>query len=79
MDYDGKGTLLDVGCGPGALSIRAVFTWQETKVVGMDYWAAVYNYSQVLCKKNAADEGAGLVPECKESAGKNEYSDTTRK
>ena len=44
MDYDGKGTLLDVGCGSGALSIRAALTWQETKVVGIDYWAAVYNY-----------------------------------
>ena len=59
MDYDGKGTLLDVGCGSGALSIRAALTWQETKVVGIDYWAAVYNYSQALCEKNAASEGAG--------------------
>ena len=37
MDYDGKGTLLDVGCGSGALSVRAALTWQETKVVGIDY------------------------------------------
>ena len=59
MDYDGKGTLLDVGCGSGALSIRAALTWQETKVVGIDYWAAVYNYSQALCEKNAVSEGAG--------------------
>ena len=59
MDYDGKGTLLDVGCGSGALSIRAALTWQETKVIGIDYWAAVYNYSQALCEKNAASEGAG--------------------
>ena len=59
MDYDGKGTLLDVGCGSGALSIRAALTWQETKVVGVDYWAPVYNYSQALCEKNAASEGAG--------------------
>lgn len=51
LDYDGKGTLLDVGCGSGALSIRAALTWQETKVIGNDYWAAVYNYSQALCEK----------------------------
>ena len=57
MDYDGKGTLLDVGCGSGALSIRAALTWQETKVMGIDYWAAVYSYSQALCEKNAASEG----------------------
>ena len=59
MDYNGKGTLLDVGCGSGALSIRAALTWQETKVTGIDYWAAVYSYSQALCEKNAASEGAG--------------------
>ena len=59
LDYDGSGTLLDVGCGSGALSIRAALTWLETKVVGIDYWDAVYNYSQALCEKNAASEGAG--------------------
>ena len=59
MDYNGKGTLLDVGCGSGALSIRAALTWQETKVTGIDYWAAVYSYSQALWEKNAASEGAG--------------------
>ena len=57
LDYDGKGTLLDVGCGSGALSIRAALTWPETKVTGMDYWGAVYNYSKALCEKNAASEG----------------------
>ena len=59
MDYDCKGTLLDVGCGSGALSIRAALTWQEAKVMGIDYWDAVYSYSQSLCEKNAASEGAG--------------------
>ena len=37
LDYDGKGTLLDVGCGSGALSIRAALTWPETKVTEIDY------------------------------------------
>ena len=57
LDYDGQGSLLEVGCGSGALSIRAALTWPETKVTGMDYWGAVYNYSKALCEKNAASEG----------------------
>lgn len=59
MDYDGKGKLLEVGCGSAALSIRAALTWPETEVTGVDYWGAVYNYSQKLCEKNAASEGVG--------------------
>ena len=42
---------LEVGCGSGALSIRAALTWPESKVTGMDYWGAVYNYSKALCEK----------------------------
>ena len=57
LDYDGQGSLLEVGCGSGALSIRAALTWPETKVTGMDYWGAVYNYSKALCETNAASEG----------------------
>ena len=59
LDYDGKGTLLDVGCGSGALSIRAALTWTETKVTGIDYWGAAYGYGQAMCEKNAAGEGVG--------------------
>lgn len=59
LDYDGKGKLLDVGCGSGALSIRAALTWPETKVTGIDYWGAAYGYGQAMCEKNAAGEGVG--------------------
>ena len=59
LDYDGKGNLLEVGCGSGALSIRAALTWQESAVTGIDYWGTVYHYSQSLCEKNAASEGVG--------------------
>lgn len=49
----------DVGCGSGALSIRAALTWPETKVTGIDYWGAAYGYGQAMCEKNAAGEGVG--------------------
>ena len=59
LDYDGRGRLLEVGCGSGALSIRAALTWPEAEVTGVDYWAAVYNYSQAICERNAESEGVG--------------------
>ena len=59
LDYNGKGTLLDVGCGSGALSIRAALTWRSAKVAGIDYWGAAYGYGQAMCEKNAASEGVG--------------------
>jgi len=59
LDYDGKGTLLDVGCGSGALAIRAALTWRSAKVAGIDYWGAAYGYGQAMCEKNTASEGVG--------------------
>ena len=33
LDYDGQGSLLEVGCGSGALAIRAALTWPKAKVI----------------------------------------------
>lgn len=57
LDFDGQGQLLDVGCGSGALSIRAALTWRAAQVVGIDYWGYAYGYGQAMCEKNAASEG----------------------
>lgn len=59
LDFKGDGRILDVGCGSGALSIRAALTWKDAEVVGLDYWGAIYNYSKALCEKNADSEGVG--------------------
>lgn len=57
LDYDGQEKILEVGCGSGALIIRAALTWSKEKVIGIDYWGAVYTYSKALCEKNAVSEG----------------------
>ena len=53
LDFGGQGQLLDVGCGSGALSIRAALTWHSAQVVGIDYWGTPYGYGQTMCEKNA--------------------------
>ncbi|MCD8373563.1 MAG: class I SAM-dependent methyltransferase [Oscillospiraceae bacterium] len=78
LDYDGNGTLLEVGCGSGALTIRAALTWPQTKVVGIDYWGAMWDYSKALCEKNAASEG--VASQCsfqKGDANKLDFADET--
>ncbi len=57
LDFDGKGQLLEVGCGSGALSIRAALIWPQAQVLGVDYWSPIYNYSQTMCEQNAQREG----------------------
>ena len=57
LDYDGQEKILEVGCGSGALIIRVALTWSKAKVIGIDYWGAVYTYSKALCEKNAVSEG----------------------
>lgn len=51
LDFDGHGSLLEVGCGSGALAVRAALTWPEAKITGLDYWGAMYNYNKALCEK----------------------------
>ena len=40
-------------------AVRAALTWPEARITGLDYWGAMYNYSQALCERNAASEGVG--------------------
>lgn len=56
LSWDGNGTILDVGCGSGAVSIRVAKTFQTAKVVGIDYWGPMWDYSDNMCSKNAALE-----------------------
>jgi len=57
LPWDGKGKLLDVGCGAGALTVRCAKAWPEADFTGIDYWGANWDYSQKMCERNAGIEG----------------------
>ena len=56
------GSVLDIGCGSGALAIAVAKRNPSAKVTGCDRWGIEYaSYSKELCQKNAAAEGTGNV------------------
>ncbi|MDO4522645.1 MAG: class I SAM-dependent methyltransferase [Eubacteriales bacterium] len=76
LSYDGKGTVLDIGCGAGALTIRCAKHYPEAELVGMDYWGKKWNYAKEQCVANAETEG--VADRCrfeKGDAAKLSYAD----
>lgn len=57
LAWDGNGTLLDIGCGAGALTIRCAKKFRHAELVGMDYWGKEWNYAKEQCESNAEIEG----------------------
>ncbi|WP_164997215.1 class I SAM-dependent methyltransferase [Clostridium minihomine] len=57
LSWDGNGQLLDIGCGSGALTIKAAKKYPQAHVVGIDYWGNEWDYAQSQCETNAALEG----------------------
>ena len=57
LPWDGRGTVLDVGCGAGALSIACAKRFPEAHVAGMDYWPMMWGYAKEQCEQNAQAEG----------------------
>ncbi len=55
--WNGKGTLLDIGCGAGALTIRCAKRFPKARLTGMDYWGKEWNYAKEQCEENARAEG----------------------
>ena len=51
--WNGEGTLLDIGCGSGALAISVANKYKDAQITGIDYWGKQWEYSQTLCEKNA--------------------------
>ena len=55
--WNGRGKLLDIGCGSGALSVKAAKKYPRALISGVDTWGAAWEYSQRLCEENARLEG----------------------
>ncbi len=72
----GKGRILDIGCGAAALTNRVAKTFPEAELVGMDYWGAEWSYAKEQCEKNASLEGvADRVSFQKGDAAKLDFAD----
>jgi len=76
LEWDGKGTVLDIGCGNGALAVKLAKRYPGAAVTGIDYWEGKWGYSQASCERNAAIEGvAGRVKFQKASAASLPFED----
>lgn len=63
LPWDGRGSVLEVGCGSGALSVATAKHHPAAKVHGIDYWPPMWGYGQEQCEANAAAEG--VADRCK--------------
>lgn len=57
MSWSRQGTLLDIGCGSGAMSVKAAQKFPGLRVQGVDFWGSDWYYSQAQCCQNARLEG----------------------
>jgi ubiquinone/menaquinone biosynthesis C-methylase UbiE len=57
LEWDGRGTALDIGCGNGALAVQLAKKYPDADVIGIDYWGGKWDYSLGACEKNAEKEG----------------------
>lgn len=77
LDWDGKGTLLDIGCGSGALTILCAKTWPKAVITGIDYWGKEWDYAREQCEQNARLEGVQPIVFQKGDAAKLPFDDET--
>lgn len=57
LDWNGKGRVLDIGCGNGALAIRIALRYPGATIDAIDYWGARWDYSKAVCERNGQVEG----------------------
>ncbi len=57
LNWDGNGTVLDIGASNGALIISIAGKHPGADCIGLDYWGKDWEYSRKVCEKNAEIEG----------------------
>jgi SAM-dependent methyltransferase len=57
LQWNGQGKAIDIGCGNGALTIRAAKKYPQAQIIGVDYWGQRWDYSKETCQENAKAEG----------------------
>lgn len=78
LEWDGEGTLLDIGCGAAALTVRCAKIFPNSQITAMDYWGVEWDYAKEQCEKNARLEGvANRITFQKGDAAKLEFEDGT--
>jgi len=55
--WSGEGTVLDIGCGNGAIAIEVAKKYPKARVTGIDYWGGKWDYSKEICENNVEIEG----------------------
>lgn len=66
--WDGNGSLLDIGCGSGALTILCAKTYPKARITGMDFWGKGWNYAKEQCEQNARIEKVAPIAFCQGDA-----------
>lgn len=75
LHWDGKGSLLDIGCGSGALTIQCAKTWPQACITGIDYWSREWNYAKEQCEANARIEQVSPITFCQGDAARLPFDD----
>jgi SAM-dependent methyltransferase len=76
VGWVGVGKVLDIGCGNGPLTIQIAKKYPNAEIIGIDYWGTAWEYSKIVCDRNAEIEGvAGRVAFEKASASSLPFDD----
>ena len=73
---ESAGTVLDIGCGSGVVSIKTARRYSWARITGIDYWGKGWDYAKQQCEQNAESEGVkDRITFQKGDAGKLAFAD----